>query len=211
MAQLKKADLIKILVEDYGYEKEDIKMLTNGKLQAIIKQEKQDEEELNSLTNKMVEKATMVKDDDLINIMSGTSGSFFHQSQQTGRSWRFTNFGQIDRMPFRELLTINNVSPRTFTDGYIVILDKTVQGEFGLTEMYKNILTPDNLEELFKKSIEEMEVFINGLPEAMKMTFVDKAREMYENKTLDSASKLDFIQNKFNFSFKDNAPLDDIV
>lgn len=207
---MKKVDLINILVEEYGYEKEDIKLFTNGKLINLIKQEKED---LENLEVEMTYSSPLdkIEDDSLITIMSGCECQLFYTSRQTGREWIFEGFGQIERMPFRELVTIKNSNNALFKDGYIIILDKVIQKEFGLSEMYKNILTPENLEETFKKDVEELDSLIDKLPEAMKITFFKKARQMYENKQLDSATKIEFIQKKFDVSFDDNAPLGDIV
>ncbi|MGA9219591.1 MAG: hypothetical protein WBZ57_00195, partial [Pseudomonas graminis] len=131
MAQLKKADLINKLVEEYGYEKDDLKLLTNAKLQAMFKQEELDAKELESQATRAVSKVTKVKDDELIAVMSGVEGTFIHRSLATGRMWRFEEFGQIDKMPFAELLTLRNTSNEVFKGGYIVILDKLIQEEFG--------------------------------------------------------------------------------
>jgi len=211
MAKLNKADLIKKLVEDYGYEAEDLKLLTNAKLQTMIKDEEEEALELESRTTRMSSKVSKIKDEDYIAVMSGEKGTFIHRSLQTGREWVFEDFGQVDKMPFRELLTLRNTSFAVFKGGYLVILDPVVQKEFGLTEIYNNILTPENVEDVFKKDIEELEKFIDSLPEAMKATLILIARDMVEAKTLDSSTKIEFLEKKFNFSFKDNAPLDDVV
>lgn len=207
----KKADLIKILVNEYGYEKDDIKLFTNAKLQAMVDQEKKDEEDAKAETTRMESKIIKIKDEDMIAVMSGTSGGFYYRSQQTGREWQFNDFGQIEKMSFRELVTLKNNSPSVFNDGYLLVLDRTVQEEFGLVEKYKNILTPDNIDSVFEKSVEELGEFIDALPKGMKYSFVSKARERYHAKKLDSVTKIEFIQKKFNISFDDNAPLNDVV
>jgi hypothetical protein len=210
MAQLKKADLIKILVEEYGYEKEDIKMLTNGKLQAIIKQEEADAKALEEAPSVFVVEQK-IKDDEQIVVMNGLSGSLTHRSGRTGRSWRFKEFGQTDKLPYEELLALKNGSPKVFEQGWIIILDKRVQEQFGLTELYKNILTPENIEQVFKKDVEELKEFVSNLPEGMKSTFVSKARELYEAKKLYDMRIIEYVETEFGFSLKDNAPLTDIV
>jgi hypothetical protein len=208
---MKKADLIKILVEEYGYEKEDIKLLTNGKLQAIIKQEEQDAKQLEEDEYAVVAVEAGFKDDDLIVVMNGLNGALTHRSGRNGRSWKFNSFGQQDKMPYAELKSLQNGSPKVFEQGWIVILNKKVQEEFGLTELYKNILTPDNIDEIFKKDVSELEVFIDNLPLGMKSTFVAKAREMYSNRTLYDIRIVELIENKFGFRLEDNAPISDIV
>lgn len=211
MAQMKKADLIKILVEKYGYEKEDIKMISNAKLQGLIKQEEEDLKIAETDSTRVLAKKTGLKDNDKIVIMSGQTGSVGYFSERSNKRWQFNSFGQEDLMEYSELVAMKNKYPAYLNEGWIIVLDKEVQEEFKLTEMYKNILTPDNIEEVFKMNVETLEKFVDALPEGMKTSFVSKANEKYEDGTLDSIQVIKFIQNKFNFSFEDNAPLNDIV
>ncbi|PGO60713.1 hypothetical protein [Priestia megaterium] len=208
---VKKADLIKILVEEYGYEKEDLKMLTNGKLQAMIKQEEKDAEALENEATLVVAQDNGIKDDDQIVVMNGLDGALTHRSTRTGRAWKFKAFGQTDKIPYGELQAIRNMNDRCFTEGWLIVLNKQVQEEFGLTEIYKNIITPQNIDEIFNKDVDELEAFIDALPEGHKITFVAKARELFKSGKLDSRRVVDLIENKFKFSLEDNAPLSDIV
>jgi hypothetical protein len=208
--QIKKADLIKILVEEYGYEKEDIKLLTNAKLQSIMKQEEEDAKELEAQENIVVSKAPSIKDEDQIVIMSGSSGAFTHRGRN-GLMWKFKSFGQQDKMNFGELKAIKNICPNVLEQGYIVVLNKEVQGLLGLTEIYNNIIMPNNIDEVFSKSVEELEVFVDALPQGMKITFISKARELYASRRLYDVRIIDMIEKKFGFSLADNAPLSDIV
>lgn len=210
MAQLKKSDLIKILVEEYGYEKEDIKLFTNAKLQATIKQEEADAESF--AVESTFEKASsqQFKDEDVIIIMSGASGAYTHKSRN-GRVWKFREFGQKDKMPYGELLAIKNVAPKVLENGYIIVLNKDVAENLGLTQIYKNIIMPEQFDEVFKKSVEELETFVDALPEGMRIAFVSKARELYASRQLYDIRVVEMIQNKFGFSLEDNAPLGDIV
>lgn len=207
---MKKADLIKILVEEYGYEKEDIKLLTNAKLQAMIKQEEKDAEDLAHAETVIVKEAKF-KDDDEIVVMNGQNGSLKHRAGRTGRVWEFKKFGQTAKMPYSELVALRNVKPSVFTDGWIIVLNKEVQKEFQLTELYENIITPENIEDIFKLRLEDLERFVAGLPKGMKFTFVSKARELYEREELYDLRVIKFIESTFGFSLEDNAPLADKI
>lgn len=208
---LKKADLIKILVEEYGYEKEDIKLLTNAKLQGMIKQEELDAEELAHAETALIAKETGIKDDDKIVVMNGLSGYLTHKSKSTGRIWKFSEFGQTDKLPYSEILAIHNNNPKVFKDCWLIVLNKQIQEDFGLVEIYKNIITPENLGQLFDKPLEELEDLINNLPDGMKAVFIERARELYISKQLYDLRIIRFIENKFGFSLEDNAPISDII
>ncbi|KYC73905.1 hypothetical protein B4092_4940 [Bacillus licheniformis] len=209
--QMKKADLIKILVDDFGYSKEDISQLTNAKLQSLIDQELKDAEALKEVKEKEIEKEVVFDDNDLIEVMNGTNGAFTHRSGRNNRVWKFTQFGQRDKFPYSELLAISNFAPKVFKEGYLIILNKDVQKQFGLTELYQNVIYPENINGIFEKDLYELEEFINSLPEAMKYTFISKARELFETKKLYDIRKKELIETKFGISLEDNAPLQDVI
>lgn len=212
---LKKSELIDILKNDYGYIeddlKEDGKLYTNAKLRAIIEEEDLDEEDSERRKNMLVSERISIEDSDLITVMNGLSGSLTHRSLSTGRIWRFRSFGQTENIPYSELLTIRNNNPKVFDDCWLVILNPQVQEDFGLVDKYKNIVTPNNIDEIFKKDLDDLEVFVNNLPKGMSVTFFSIARDMYNDGKLDSIQKINFIQEKFDISFDDNAPLSDTV
>ncbi|MER2007482.1 MAG: hypothetical protein ABS939_08510 [Psychrobacillus sp.] len=221
---LKKSDLIKILVDEYGYEKEDLKFdaegkpYTNAKLQALIDAEKQEAEELEKAKEEAKKPVTRVQakksaiaDNEKILVMNGLTGALYYKSERTNSAWEFEDFGQQDVMEYSELKIMRNRYPRYFKEGWLIVLDPEVQKEFGLTEMYNHIITPDNADDVFSMNVEELEKFIDALPDGMKSSFVNMAQERVEDRRLDSKTIIDMIENKFNFSFDDNAPKDDIV
>ena len=209
--KLNKKELIKLLVEEYGYETDDIKMLTNAKLEGMIKQEEADAKELEHQETSFIVKDAGFKDDDMILVMNGFGGALTHRSLSTSRVWEFLEFGQTQKMPYAELLAIRNTNPKVYNRGWLVVLNQQIQEDFGLTEMYKNILTPETIETVFDKSVEELKVVIDNLPEGMQIALMDKAREFYRTGKIDSISKVKLIEEKFNVSLEDNAPLSDIA
>lgn len=212
----KKSELVKILIEEYGYEKEDLKdrdgkPFTNAQLQAMIDAEIADEKDAEDNKYRVVAKVQKVKDDELIPVMCGSMGTVVYRSPISNRKWMFTKFGQMDKMPYVELVAIQNSYSGFFSNGWIIVLDKRVQEEFGLTNMYKNILTPQNIDSVFKKPVEELRILIDNLPEGMKLTFVNKAQQLYEANKIDNYHVIKLIEQKFKFSLEDNAPLSDIA
>lgn len=213
---MKKPELIKLLVEEYGYSENDLKdkegkPYTNAKLKAMVEAERQDAEKAEMDSNRVkVDVGEMLKDEDKIKVMSGTDGVFY-KSDVSRKIWHFEKFGQIESIPYGELVTILNRFPNYFRDGLFIILDKRVQEEFNLTELYKNIITPKSLDELFEKDFNELETVVRNLPEGMKLTFINKVQEMYENKKLDSIRVVEMIENEFGFSLADNSPVSEIA
>lgn len=214
---LKKSELIDILLNDYGYEKEDLKdsdgkPYTNGVLKSIITQEVADEDESNSglvdLEGIIKNSRRVIKDDDLVAVMNGLSGRLVHRSSLTSRVWTFREFGQVENLPYSE---IRDMNPNVFKDGWLVVLSPEIQRELGLEDVYENVLTPTNINEVFSKSVGELEKFIDSLPKDMKATFLYQSKELYRKGKLINKTTIDLIQKKFNISFDDNSPLSDIV
>jgi hypothetical protein len=215
--KLNKKELTEILVNEYGYEKEDLKNaegkpFTNAELEAMIKQEEKHAERAEfEETIVPAEKYVEVKDEDLIQVMNGEQGELIHRSRRTGRMWKFTKFGQVDKMPFVELLNIQNKNSKCFEEGRLIILNKNVVEQFGLEDVYKNIVTPQNLDDLFTKDVEEVTEAIKNLPQSMKSTFFARAKELYSQGKLDSIKLKNAIEKEYGISIEDNAPLDDIA
>jgi len=215
---LKKSDLIKILVEEYGYEKEDLKFdaqgkpYTNAKLQALIDAEKEDAEVFESKSKRIVrEKNRKINDHDLIPVMNGVIGGLYYHSERTNKSWNFESFGQEDTMEYGELITMRNKYPSYLKECRLIVLDEEVQREFGLVELYDNVITPENVEEVFLKPYDEIVNLIDVLSQGSLQTFIEKAKEKYNNGSLDSMRLIKYIENKFGFHLEDLTPLNDIV
>lgn len=215
---MKKAELIEILVEQYGYDAEDLKFnaegnpYTNAKLQALITAEENDARELAEQPKRVVAKKNKFKDSDMIPVMCGLTGAVVYHSARTNKKWQFDNFGQIDHIEYSELLVMRNSYSSFFNYGWLVILDKDVQDEFGLTEMYKNILTPDNVDEIFAiEDTDKLGKLIDRLPQGMKTSFANIAVDKFQSGQLNNFAVITYLQNKFNFDFTNNTPLNEIV
>ena len=233
----KKTELKKVLIEVYGYEEselyEDGKIMTNARLEQIISNEEKSAQEVEEeKESKVIEEkievvedkldsffdsgvyekeSTQFKDGDLINVMSGINGLLIHRSRETGKEYRFNGFGQIRKMEYKELVNIKNLTSKTLDEGWIVILNKDIIKDFGYEDMYENILTPKNIKEIFKKETEEVREFVSQLPKSMQVTIIDTAREMYRSGKLDRKSIIDVIQNTFDISLEDNAPISTFI
>lgn len=205
---MKKIDLENLLINEYGYDKKDLqadgKPLTNAKLTSMIKNEMEDAKKLEEVKNTRKE----FKDDDLISVMNGLSGGLTHRSEISGRVWRFRDFGVIDKIPYSEILRINSNSPKVFTEGWLIILEKQIVEDFGLTEIYKNILTPKNIDQVFKKDLDELSIVLKNLPKGSRQVFFNKAKDSYSKGELDSIKLINLIETEFNTSLEDNMPIE---
>lgn len=228
-----KSEIEKILIKEYGYKKSDLKddkgnpllkkeleeMLSNEESKkeqkeqrhSEVKKEEEKKEDLFEVDETIFESKHQLKDDDLILCMSGVNGEMDFVSQLSNFRVTTRNFGQTVKIPYKDLSYVHSIAPEAFEDGTIVVLNKDVQEEFGLVEIYKRVLTPKNIDKVIDMEPEELEEFINTMPKAMNSALYDEARKMYRQGKIDSRKTLQVFEDAFNISFDDNAPVSDRV
>ena len=200
---MKKTDLINELIDKYGYEEADIKSLSNAKLTSLIKKEELDVVEVAKEEKKNELKTEDIKHNELIEVMNGLTGGLIIGSPRSGAVWEFTQYGQSDFIEYRDLEVIRNTGNKLFTDAILIVLDKRVVKKFRLEDVYKHIVLPDDVESIFKKSVEDIQIFLDKAPEGVIQTFVGKAVELYEKDKLNNIRLIKFIEEKFNIDFED--------
>lgn len=154
--------------------------------------------------------ARKFKDGDEISVMSGINGRFIHMTP-SGKEYVYGGFGQIREMRYEDVRSLRELYRSVLDDGWLVILNKDLIDEYGYQDMYDNVLTPHNINQVFKMSPTELNNFIDKLPRGMKTTLVDRAREMVKENQLDSLGVITTIEEKMDISLKDNLPKSEYV
>lgn len=216
---MKKQEMIDILINEYGYEKEDLmkdgRPFTNAVLKSIIDEEEVDEKRMED--DVVVKQRTTYKDDDLIPVMNGRKSSLVHRSLSTGRVWRFERFGVTDKIPYSEIVRLKNNNPKVFDEGWLIILNKQIQDDFKLEDKYKNIVTPEVIDNLFEKNLSnpnefaKFKSFVKSVPKGMRATVFDAVQKRYLKGDIDSIKLINFIQEEFDTSLDDNAPMSEVA
>ena len=229
-----KAEIVDLLVEKYGYDVRDLKddkgnIFNKPVLEEILeKEEAKKVEEVQEVEEKVEEtpeeksdifalnedafKPSHVFDDnDLILCMSGVRGNMTFKSQLSGFTVKTTNFGQTVKIPYKDLVYVHNISPNAFHKGHIIVLNEHLQEEFNLGDVYKNVITPNNIQKVLKLDSEDLSKFISDMPSGMKPALYDEARKMYRDGRLDSIRTVEAIEKEFGISLEDNAPISDEV
>ena len=209
------------LVRDYSYSKADFtnaegKSLNFKQLEAILKKEKAkanvvsesgstslDEFDLEAIT----EEKSKFKDDDLIMVMAVINGRLIHTSQSGNGSFEFRGFGQKNKIPYKELKSMNNLVRETFTDGWFIILNKDLIKEFNLESAYTHFLTPTRVNQILEMRTDDIREVIKELPKEMRTTLFDEAKRRYNTGELDSSFIIKTFEDEYDISFEDNLPI----
>ena len=231
-----KKEMVDLLVNEYGYDVNDLKddkgnIFRNADLEALIdKEEKaieeiekedkveleveevaEEEDDIFSLNEDAFKPKHTFNDNDLILCMSGVSGDMRFVSNLSNFTVKTTQFGQTVKIPYKDLVYVHNIAPRAFHDGKIIVLNEHLQEEFGLEDVYKKVITPKNIRKVLELEADELSGFISDMPSGMKPALYDEARKLYRAGKLDSRRTVEVIENEFGISLEDNAPISDEV
>ena len=229
-----KAEIVDLLVEKYGYDVRDLKddkgnIFNKPVLEEILeKEEAKKVEEVQKVEEKVEEEpeenndifalnedafkpSHVFDDNDLILCMSGVRGNMTFKSQLSGFTVKTTKFGQTVKIPYKDLVYVHNISPNAFHKGYLIVLNEHLQEEFNLGDVYKSVITPNNIQKVLKLDSEDLSKFISDMPSGMKPALYDEARKMYRDGRLDSIRTVEAIEKEFGISLEDNAPISDEV
>ena len=231
-----KAEMEELLIKQYGYTKDDLKNdkgnpLRNDILEKMIAKEEEKAESLkeandveveigfeaekedifSSVDETIFEARHNLKDDDLVLCMSGVSGDMNFVSPLSNFRITTRSFGQTIKIPYKDLSYVHSVAPQAFENGTVVVLNKQVQEEFGLTDIYKKVLTPKNIQRVINMEPDELEEFIVDMPKGMKVALYDEARKLYRQDKIDSMKTIKVFEDAYGVSFDDNAPIEGII
>jgi hypothetical protein len=123
---------------------------------------------------------------EMVPVRNITNGSLTYVSKKTGAEIHWSDFGAEEYIDVAELLTMKSGQPRFFNEPWVMIDDENVIEYLGLRQLYDRIVNPDNIEEFFYLSVEDIADKLKKAPHGTKELVASKAREMVENGTLDS-------------------------
>ncbi len=135
--------------------------------------------------------------EDLIPVMNYTSGLLVYESRN-GRGWRFENYGDTDEIELAELISIKNSQSRILNEPWMLILDDDAVEYLGLKKLYENVIKPDDMENLFTLPDDRLEEVLRKAPASVKQLVADKAKQMIDNKKLNSLSTIQLVERVLN-------------
>lgn len=159
---------------------------------------KTEEAKVNTAPEKVVEvevakkparkSVTQIDVNELIPVRSLTNNTLVYVSKQTRQEWVWQNYGDVLYISYGELLNMKSHSPAFIYDCMLALEDEEVMEVFNLTSLYENLLSEQELDNLFSMSAQELIEFIPKLPKGVKNSVVTRAREKYVNGEIDSTS-----------------------
>lgn len=135
---------------------------------------------------------------EMISVVCITNTPLIYESRnQQGYRVDWDGFLQENWIEYKELINMRSSQKAFFQEPWI-ICDWDVLVDLKVDQYYKNIIDLENLDELFTKSIEELENVLKIVPVGIKKLIIDRAFELRREKKLDSLSVIEAIEKTLN-------------
>lgn len=128
--------------------------------------------------------------DEMIPVRSLTDGGLVYISNKSGARYIWSNYGDVEYIDFGEILTMRSSQPKFINDALIVIEDDEVVEFLGLTKMYENLYSFNELDEILNRSIVEIQGLLPKMPNGIKKSLATRARKLIENGEIDGNNKI---------------------
>jgi hypothetical protein len=193
-----KEEIKQELVEKFNFAENDLEDVGYHDLKKKLKVEQEKSEPIVKETKEVPKKEKrVVKRDDEVTIMNTTTGKVEYASKKTGQSWTFLEYGETDVIEVSELVTMKNAHPRYLKEPWLLVLDDDVVDYLGLSQLYENVLNPDELDQFFNLPEDQMKSIIEKAPRGIRQLIVSVANRKIANKSFDSLSKINLIEETF--------------
>lgn len=183
-------------------EKLKMKSVDNSKINT-------DDKKIENVTNvtKRIQKAIRIPLDTIVPVICNTVGGAIYTSKKImGYQIEWDDIGSVEYMELGELASMRNTDRRFFEDNWIVLEDTEEYTAMQLydflkvSKYYKNVFTPENIDEIFTYSKDKIIKTISTLSKGLKETIAARARQKLDEDTLDK-NIIDTLETALNIQF----------
>lgn len=144
-------------------------------------------------------------------VCNAKGGLIYISKNALGRSAQWDEFGDVQYLDIRELLTMRNTQKRFFTDNWLSIKD-TDDGEWTgeeayeflrVDEHYGTFYDADNIEKFFKLTPKQMEEQVKNMSRGMKDLLAVMAIDKIERGEIDSLKKRNDLSRILGFKMSE--------
>ena len=173
---------------------------------AEAKVSKSDKEETSAVAKK-IQSSMRIPLDTIVPVICNTVGGAFYSSKKImGYTVEWEDIGSVEYMELGELSSMKNTDKRFFEDNWIVFDDteeytaSELYDFLKVSKYYKNVLTPDNIDEIFTYPKDEIVKTISTLSRGMKETVAVRAKQKLDENTLDK-NIIDILESSLGIQF----------
>lgn len=152
----------------------------------------------------IVSTAAEITNDTMIECRSGTAGNLIYKSTlNPGYTVEWEDFGDVQEIEYRELVSMRANQRRFFEDNWILIDDPVVVKKLGVGRYYQNSLTTDDFEDVFTMTADEIKEVVPALPGGTKDAIASEAKKKIESGELDSRSAIKALEDSLDVELEE--------
>ena len=131
-----------------------------------------------------------------VTVKNGFHGTLVYVSKKTGETFVWDEFGAEQDMELQELKNAKNSNRIFFENNWFMFdeADSWVVDYLGVSRYYKFALSPDELDDIFEMSAEELEDVLNDMSEGQKRSMAYKASQLIAAQKIDSLHKINVLE-----------------
>ena len=148
--------------------------------------------------------AVGITNDTMVECRSGCAGNLIYKSKlNPGYVVEWDDFGDVQEMEYRELVSMRGNQRRFFEENWILIDDPAVIKKLGVERYYKNSLTSDDFEDVFTMSADDIKEIVPTLPGGTKDAIASEAKKKIESGELDSRSAIKALEDSLDVELEE--------
>ena len=152
-----------------------------------------------------VKKPVKLDDTVLINVKSNTYGTLFFRNPRTGDATEWSHFGDVAQLTMGDLRAMKGAQRAFYENQWIYIMDVEDAGYEDVTaddvckalmvsQHYKNVLDPDNFDQIFSWPESKVKERIAMMGSGVKMNLIVAANTAIKNGRLDSLKRIKLLE-----------------
>lgn len=132
----------------------------------------------------------------IVFVKNGFQGKLIYISQRTGERFAWEGFGDEQSMELRELRNAKGYAKKFFENNWFMFDEDNswVIPYLGLQNYYKNALTIEEFDEIFKLSPSKVKETIGKLSKGQKRSVAYRARQLVIDKEIDSLKMISALE-----------------
>ena len=127
-----------------------------------------------------------VDPDQYVIVRNGFQGKLVYKSSRTGEHFVWDGFGSEQEMQLRELRNAKNTSKKFFINNWFMFDDAWIIDYLGVGQYYKNAISIENFDDVFKKPAAELKKLIGGMSAGQKKSLAYRAMALIAADEIDS-------------------------
>lgn len=131
-------------------------------------------------------KARKLEPHTLVAVRNGFNGKLVYRSTRTGERFVWDGLGAVLDMELQDLRAAKNSAKGYFENNWFMIDDMDVLVYLGVERMYRNSLSIDNFDEIFKLPQEQLKERLASIPSGQRSSVIYRARQLIDEGAIDS-------------------------